>query len=59
MQIMNSKVLIGEGIISYVQKKGFPEIAMHFVEDQATKFALAVECGDINVAKVGIWKDFW
>jgi coatomer protein complex subunit alpha (xenin) len=49
-RIMNSKKLVGQSIISYVQKKGYPEIAMHFVEDVSVKFSLALECGNIEVA---------
>ncbi len=29
---------------------GFPEVALHFVQDEKTKFALALECGNIRVA---------
>merc|ERR1719433_1085285 len=47
--IQNSR-LVGESIIGYLQKKGYPQIALHFVEDQKTKFALALECGDLEKA---------
>ena len=47
---MQSKKLIGQSIIAYLQKKGFPEVALHFVEDDAIKFALALECGNIRIA---------
>ena len=36
--------LIGESIISYLQKKGYPEVALHFVKDEKTRFGLALEC---------------
>jgi len=32
------------------QAKGFPEVALHFVKDEQTRFNLAVECGNIEVA---------
>jgi len=47
--IKNSK-LVGQSIISYVQKKGYPEIALQFVEDPQTRFELALECGNLDVA---------
>jgi coatomer protein complex subunit alpha (xenin) len=34
--------LCGQSIIAYLQKKGYPEIALHFVRDEQTRFALAV-----------------
>jgi coatomer protein complex subunit alpha (xenin) len=55
--------LIGQAIISYLQKKGFPEVALHFVKDEKTRFSLALECGNIEVAlesaKVLDDKDSW
>jgi len=42
--------LIGCAIISYLQKKGFPEVALYFVKDEKTRFNLALECGNIEVA---------
>jgi hypothetical protein len=34
----------------YLQAKGYPEVALHFVKDEATRFNLAIECGNIEVA---------
>jgi coatomer protein complex subunit alpha (xenin) len=34
----------------HVQEKGFPEVALHFVKDDRKKFALALECGNIQIA---------
>eukprot|EP01119_Soliformovum_irregulare_P024827 TRINITY_DN8_c0_g4_i1.p1 TRINITY_DN8_c0_g4~~TRINITY_DN8_c0_g4_i1.p1 ORF type:complete len:1245 (-),score=439.76 TRINITY_DN8_c0_g4_i1:63-3797(-) len=42
--------LIGQSIIAYLQRKGFPEVALHFVKDEKTRFNLALECGNIEVA---------
>ena len=30
--------------------QGFPEVALHFVRDEKTRFNLAIECGNIEVA---------
>jgi len=50
LQIIRSSNLVGQAIIAYLQKKGYPEIALHFVRDDKTRFDLAVECGNIEVA---------
>jgi len=50
LKIIEKSRLVGESIIGYLQKKGYPEIALHFVEDMKTKFALALECGDLEIA---------
>ncbi|CAL1531227.1 unnamed protein product [Lymnaea stagnalis] len=42
--------LVGQSIISYLQKKGYPEVALHFVKDEKTRFGLALECGNIEIA---------
>ena len=42
--------MCGQAVLSYLQRAGYPEIAMHFVADTATKFGLALECGDLDVA---------
>ena len=47
--VRNSK-LVGQSIIAYLQKKGYPEVALHFVKDARTRFSLALECGNIPVA---------
>ena len=47
--VRNAK-LVGQSIIAYLQKKGYPEVALHFVKDEKTRFALALECGDIDIA---------
>jgi len=42
--------LCGQAIISYLQKKGFPEVALHFVKDERTRFELAVDSNAIDIA---------
>ncbi|KAL9643593.1 hypothetical protein ABK040_010206 [Willaertia magna] len=49
-KIMGEAKILGESIIAYLQQKGYPEIALNFVEDEVTKFNLALECGDIKTA---------
>ena len=55
--------LLGQSIIAYLQKKGYPELALHFVKDERIRFNLAIECGNIDVAleaaKVVNETQFW
>ncbi|CAI8007010.1 Coatomer subunit alpha [Geodia barretti] len=50
LHMVRSAKLVGQSIIAYLQQKGYPEVALHFVKDERTKFALALECGNIDVA---------
>lgn len=50
LKMVKESNLIGQSIISYLQKKGFPEVALHFVKDERTRFNLALECGNIVIA---------
>ncbi len=50
LQIIRTSNLVGQSIIGYLQKKGYPEIALHFVQDPTTRFDLAIECGNLTVA---------
>jgi coatomer protein complex subunit alpha (xenin) len=36
--------------VAYLQSKGFPEVALHFVKEPRTRFRLALACGDIEAA---------
>lgn len=64
LRIIRGSNLVGQNIIAYLQKKGYPEVALQFVQDPETRFDLAVECGNLSVAleqaKVlnnpGIWE---
>lgn len=59
--VRNAK-LVGQSIIAYLQKKGYPEVALHFVKDEKTRFSLALECGNIEVRQqVVLWERhvFW
>ena len=50
LSIIKTSSLVGQSIISYLQKKGYPEIALQFVQDPQTRFDLALECGNLEVA---------
>lgn len=50
LQIIKTSSLVGQSIISYLQKKGYPEIALQFVQDPQTRFELGIECGNLDVA---------
>ncbi|GLB42351.1 putative coatomer (COPI) alpha subunit C-terminus [Lyophyllum shimeji] len=50
LYIIKTSTLMGQSIIAYLQQKGFPEIALHFVQDTNTRFELAIECGNLDVA---------
>ncbi|CAI0643981.1 unnamed protein product [Colletotrichum noveboracense] len=50
LHIIQTSSLVGQSIISYLQKKGYPEIALQFVQDPTTRFELAIECGNLEVA---------
>ena len=42
--------LLGSVTIGYLKKKGFPEVALHFVEDLQTRFNLSLEFGHVGEA---------
>eukprot|EP00475_Leptophrys_vorax_P022706 TRINITY_DN3091_c0_g1_i2.p1 TRINITY_DN3091_c0_g1~~TRINITY_DN3091_c0_g1_i2.p1 ORF type:complete len:955 (-),score=257.86 TRINITY_DN3091_c0_g1_i2:1019-3664(-) len=50
-KIVQSDSLIGQSIIAYLQKKGYPDVALYFVQDEKTKFSLALQCGKLKIAK--------
>ncbi|KAI0301648.1 coatomer subunit alpha-2 [Multifurca ochricompacta] len=50
LYLIRTSNLLGQSIIAYLQQRGFPEIALHFVEDKNTRFDLAIECGNLDVA---------
>ncbi|KAK9847289.1 hypothetical protein WJX84_005223 [Apatococcus fuscideae] len=50
LAMIRNSALCGQSIIAYLQHKGFPEVALHFVKDERTRFNLAIECGNIEVA---------
>ena len=49
LNIIRNSNLVGQSIIAYLRQKGFPEVALQFVKDSATRFDLALECGNLQV----------
>lgn len=52
MRLIKNSNLVGQNIISYLQKAGHPDVALQFVQDPQTRFDLAVEYGNLDVALV-------
>ncbi|TYZ51366.1 hypothetical protein PybrP1_006004 [[Pythium] brassicae (nom. inval.)] len=50
MRMVRHSRLCGQAIISYLTQKGYPEVALHFVSDEKTRFKLAISCGNLEVA---------
>eukprot|EP01101_Sappina_pedata_P008007 TRINITY_DN4346_c0_g1_i1.p1 TRINITY_DN4346_c0_g1~~TRINITY_DN4346_c0_g1_i1.p1 ORF type:complete len:1270 (+),score=556.96 TRINITY_DN4346_c0_g1_i1:72-3881(+) len=50
LKMVRESSLMGQAIIAYLQKKGFPKFALHFVQDPKIRFNLALECGNIDIA---------
>lgn len=49
-QLLKSPSLHGRTMVSYLQEKGFSEVALIFARDQSTRIELALECGNLEVA---------
>ena len=45
ISMIKSSALCGAAIIAYLQAKGYPEVALHFVSDERTRFNLALQVG--------------
>jgi coatomer protein complex subunit alpha (xenin) len=50
LRMVKHSRLCGQAIITYLQEKGYPEVALHFVQDNKTRFKLALACGNIQIA---------
>lgn len=50
MGMIRNSQLCGQAMIAYLQQKGFPEVALHFVKDERTRFNLALDSGNIQIA---------
>ena len=50
MHMVRNSRLCGRAIVAYLQSKGFPEVALHFVRDPRTRFRLGLACGNIEAA---------
>eukprot|EP00667_Euglena_gracilis_P000339 EG_transcript_339 len=51
LRIVKKTTIYGQSLVAYLQQKSFPEVAMHFVKDNHIRFNLAIECGNLQVAK--------
>ncbi|CAH8603745.1 unnamed protein product [Dicrocoelium dendriticum] len=49
LHMVRNSNLVGQAIIGYLEQKGFPEVALHFVKDTRTRFSLAMDCGQLEV----------
>ena len=47
---ISGRKLVGEAVVAFLQQRGFPEVALHLVQEDRTRFELALECGNIKVA---------
>lgn len=63
MSMIRSSQLVGQAMIAYLQQKGYPEVALHFVKDERTRFNLALESGNVQIAVASAKeideKDYW
>ncbi|KAH1255933.1 Coatomer subunit alpha-1 [Glycine max] len=63
MNMIKNSQLCGQAVIAYLQQKGFPEVALHFVNDERIRFNLALESGNIQIAVASATaideKDYW
>ncbi|CAL0302546.1 unnamed protein product [Lupinus luteus] len=63
MNMIKNSQLCGQAMIAYLQQKGFPEVALHFVNDEKIRFDLALESGNIQIAVASATaideKDHW
>nr|KYP60664.1 Coatomer subunit alpha-2 [Cajanus cajan] len=63
MNMIKNSQLCGQAMIAYLQQKGFPEVALHFVKDEKIRFNLALESGNIQIAVASATaideKDHW
>ncbi|GJZ95208.1 coatomer subunit alpha-2-like protein [Tanacetum coccineum] len=50
MSMIRNSQLCGQAMIAYLREKGFPEVAIHFVKDERTRFDLALNSGNIQIA---------
>ncbi|KAI3654581.1 hypothetical protein MP228_000635 [Amoeboaphelidium protococcarum] len=56
LDIIRNSNLVGQSVIAYLRQKGYPEVALQFVQDPLARFDLALECGNLEVG-VEVCKD--
>ena len=47
---VKTTVTTGQALVSYLQQRGYSEIAMHLVKDPKIKFKLAIDSGNLDAA---------
>ena len=50
LTIIRGAKLCGQAVIAFLQKAGCPEVALLFIEDEGTRFDLALQCGNLDIA---------
>lgn len=50
MELIAHSNLCGRALVKYLQEKGYPEVALHFVKEPKTRFELALACGNLEAA---------
>lgn len=51
IKILNQGTLKGQALVGYLHKHHHSEVALQFVKDPLTRFYLALECGNLQIAK--------
>mmetsp|Transcript_12825 Transcript_12825/g.19436 ORF Transcript_12825/g.19436 Transcript_12825/m.19436 type:complete len:1256 (+) Transcript_12825:97-3864(+) len=50
MELIAHSNLCGRALVKYLQERGYPEVALHFVREPKTRFELALACGNLEAA---------
>ena len=50
LRMVREANLVGNAMVGYLQRKGHPDVALHFVKDAQVRFNLALECGQLDTA---------
>ncbi|KAK8813356.1 hypothetical protein WA158_002948 [Blastocystis sp. Blastoise] len=50
IRIIKDQKVDGQAIVSYLQRRGFEDIALHFVQEPRARFNLAIRCGNLEIA---------
>ena len=50
MELIAHSNLCGRALVKYLQDRGYPEVALHFVREPTARFELALACGNLEAA---------
>ena len=50
MELIAHSNLCGQALVKYLQERGYPEVALHFVREPTARFKLALACGNLEAA---------